>query len=106
MLPDRVSNPGSLTYESGALPIALRGPAIVRRNVNLHVPNSNPYTNFGVKSNLSLGILGITCFCVPVLITTPHPSAHSCVPMAALQSAVRTFIRNKRGNYFFMDTTL
>ena len=27
MLPDRVSNPGPLTYESGALPIALRGPA-------------------------------------------------------------------------------
>ena len=27
MLPDRVSNPGRLTYESGALPIALRGPA-------------------------------------------------------------------------------
>ena len=27
MLPDRVSNPGPLTYESGALPIALHGPA-------------------------------------------------------------------------------
>ena len=27
MLPDRVSNPGPLTHESGALPIALRGPA-------------------------------------------------------------------------------
>ena len=27
MMPDRVSNPGSLGYESGALPIALRGPA-------------------------------------------------------------------------------
>ena len=27
MSPDRVSNPGPLTYESGALPIALRGPA-------------------------------------------------------------------------------
>ena len=27
MLPDRVSNPGHLTYESDALPIALRGPA-------------------------------------------------------------------------------
>ena len=27
MLPDRVSNPGPLTYESGALTIALRGPA-------------------------------------------------------------------------------
>ena len=29
MLQDRVSNPGPLTYESGALPIALRGPAII-----------------------------------------------------------------------------
>ena len=28
MLPDRISNPGPLTYESGALPIALRGPAL------------------------------------------------------------------------------
>ena len=27
MWPDRVSNPGPLTYESGALPIALHGPA-------------------------------------------------------------------------------
>ena len=27
MWPDRVSSPGPLTYESGALPIALRGPA-------------------------------------------------------------------------------
>ena len=27
MLPDRVSNPGPLTYESGALPTALCGPA-------------------------------------------------------------------------------
>ena len=27
MLPDRVSNPGPLTYESGVLPIALCGPA-------------------------------------------------------------------------------
>ena len=30
MLPDRVSNPRPLTYESGALPIALRGPAVVQ----------------------------------------------------------------------------
>ena len=28
MWPDRVSNPGRLTYESGALPTALRGPAL------------------------------------------------------------------------------
>ena len=31
MLPDQVSNPGPLTYESGALPIALRGPAEGRK---------------------------------------------------------------------------
>ena len=29
MLPDRVSNPGPLAYESGALPIALPGPATI-----------------------------------------------------------------------------
>ena len=34
MWPDRVSNPGPPTYESGALPIALRGPALY-----LHVYN-------------------------------------------------------------------
>ena len=30
MLPDWVSNPGPLTYDSGALPIVLRGPAAAR----------------------------------------------------------------------------
>ena len=45
MLPDRVSNPGPLTYESGALPIALRGPAptgkvkIQERLKALKIPN-------------------------------------------------------------------
>ena len=29
MLPDRTSNPEPLTYESDALPIALRGPAYI-----------------------------------------------------------------------------
>ena len=37
MLPDRVSNPGPLTYESGALPIALRGLACDRRGVHLRL---------------------------------------------------------------------
>ena len=35
MLPDRVSNPGPLTYESGALPIALRGPAPFEKETKL-----------------------------------------------------------------------
>ena len=35
MWPDRVANPGPLTYESGALPTALRGPADPSENVSL-----------------------------------------------------------------------
>ena len=50
MLPDRVSNPGPLTYESGALPIALRGPAF---------PNANPCTNCDVKSGLTLSFISV-----------------------------------------------
>ena len=46
MLPDRVSNPGPLTYESGALPIALRGPAISYSNVL--IPN-------GITNNIGVG---------------------------------------------------
>ena len=38
MLPDRVSNPGPLTYESGALPIALRGPGAKLR---IHIERMN-----------------------------------------------------------------
>ena len=34
MWPDRVSNPGPLTYESGALPTALRGPALNETNLS------------------------------------------------------------------------
>ena len=37
MLPDRVSNPGPLTYESGALPIALCGPAWENVNVMIEL---------------------------------------------------------------------
>ena len=33
MLPDRVSNPGPLTYVTGALPIALCGPAGTHENI-------------------------------------------------------------------------
>ena len=34
MLSERVSIPGPLTYESGAPPIALRGPAPIRKEEN------------------------------------------------------------------------
>ena len=35
MWPDRVSNPGPQTYESGALPTALRGPAVFQSKSQL-----------------------------------------------------------------------
>ena len=38
MLPDRVSNPRPLTYESGALPTALRGPATDSADPNQTAP--------------------------------------------------------------------
>ena len=49
MLPDRVSNPGPLTYESGALLIALRGPpcpTTLKSNVNTYA-NANPISGPG-----------------------------------------------------------
>ena len=38
MFPDRVSNPGPLTYESGVLPIALRGPATLSLSASIRTP--------------------------------------------------------------------
>ena len=46
MLPDRVSNPGPLTYESGALPIALRGPAPNRNEMSLLKIHLHTYLNW------------------------------------------------------------
>ena len=49
MLPDRVSNPGPLTFMSGALPTALRGPA------TLHVSQlQRTSTNFYKRMSLCL----------------------------------------------------
>ena len=54
MLPDRVSNPGPLTYESGALPIALRGPAnLIIKTLRLQ----NLLTNHNVNRQTGIGTL-------------------------------------------------
>ena len=44
MLPDRVSNPGPLTYEPGAPPIVLRGPAKLLEDFLLSAIYSENYT--------------------------------------------------------------
>ena len=57
MLPDRVSNPGPLSYESVALPIALHDPACMQSNS----PLQNSLT--GVLSDRKyLGIRGQFAF--------------------------------------------
>ena len=55
MLPDRVSNPGPLTYESGALPIALRGPA--------WIPGGDAFYEKGASAKMLL-----TNFINPILL--------------------------------------
>ena len=51
MLPDRVSNPGPLTYESGALPIALRAPALPEKSGHLKI------NGYGSQTSENLFIL-------------------------------------------------
>ena len=41
MWPDRVSNPGPLTYKSGAVPIALRSPATCFEDVQSNLCDLN-----------------------------------------------------------------
>ena len=50
MLPDRVSNPRPLTYESGALPIALRGPALQGQG-QLNIVQENLTEKLRIKRN-------------------------------------------------------
>ena len=64
MLPDRVSNPGPLTYESGALPTALHGPAqnlelvCLRNKVDYQSVEKSTNTAFSCPSkNLTCKIL-------------------------------------------------
>ena len=45
MLPDRVSNPEPLTYESGALPIVVRGPALLLFRAATHKRELYKYAN-------------------------------------------------------------
>ena len=58
MLPDRVSNPGPLTYESDALPIALRGLETTTTT------NEQVQLSSGKSKNYSILILQV------------HPSVH------------------------------
>ena len=54
MLPDRVSNPGPLTYDSGAVPIALRGPAPFYKVIENFVEHGRRCLPFSLKFAMTL----------------------------------------------------
>ena len=62
MLPDRVSNPGPLTYESGALPIALRGPAVEQSvfQTSICLPHTCNLI-FSLKTNIVMFAQTVAC---------------------------------------------
>ena len=63
MLPDRESNPGPLTYESGALPIALRGPACLVVQHRKHGTKTKGDTGIHVTRHCRLySIRKMPCF--------------------------------------------
>ena len=54
MCPDRVSNPGPLTYESGALPTALRGPALKTGDPLIKVTTCSTVSVYQIKIHPNL----------------------------------------------------
>ena len=81
MWPDRVSNPGPLTYKSGALPTALRGPAIedekdeiaMRKDNNIKVSNGvfshDVFSDYTLKRLLfAWRVSSFTYLCVMVFL--------------------------------------
>ena len=68
MLPDRVSNPEPLTYESGALPIALRGPAASPnlQNVVMTISSWPYFIAFMVRPFLPELIQGVSLAASPL----------------------------------------
>ena len=79
MWPDRVLNPGPLTYESGALPTALRGPAPCKEARALEMTPQQPPFHLVLLSALpvelakyipvhSLILSTHLFFCLPLLL--------------------------------------
>ena len=74
MLTDRLSNPGPLTYESGTLSIALRGPAQSERSYAF----GNYINNITIYGNIcGRKLFSIYCqtICLPVKVPT-HSLSH------------------------------
>ena len=53
MLPDRVSNPGPLTYESGALRSSPCGPAKKKKTCKVYVASNDDHTGKAIRKSAS-----------------------------------------------------
>ena len=62
MLPDRVSNPRPLTYKSGALPIALRGSALLGAFLDIPEVTTNTLISRYFKIKVGLNNILFTRF--------------------------------------------
>ena len=81
MWPDRVSNPGPLTYESGALPTVLRGPATSYEPDILIIQNAK--TNATGKS-IAVCQLHVHRFFPPKMFVFGHSCHCACIRFAQL----------------------
>ena len=95
MLPDRVSSPGPLTYELGALPIALRGPAHKQRN-EVKMYNSKVWLKKSTKcASLSFSLslsLSQMCKYFASFSNSNHFSLHLFYPLAVAFSYSLFFV--------------
>ena len=79
MLPDRVSNPGPLTYESGALPIALRGPArLMQGNTSYYTINASSFSERSFICFMPVQTLYWNDFVVALLFYVHGKHLRSC----------------------------
>ena len=110
MFPDRVSNPGPLTKESDALPIALRGPANFEYSYYVSSILANRATAFLLlysSTNICRYEYGYRCTNYGELVlvldgTTSEPSAYSktCKP-AILKRVQDKRLKQTIRKYFF-----
>ena len=71
MLPDRVSNPGPLTYQSGALPIALRGLAILIDDTMYSLIENFKKMSLYIKTSKLSGAIEYQFKCTSMLFSPP-----------------------------------
>ena len=62
MWPDQVSNPGPLTYESGALPTAQRGPVNFKYTINNHATLAGDISSLNLLAIFDVSSLRILQF--------------------------------------------